>query len=45
MAAVRDQLGLDRKVVAMIGDGTMTDTMDGFGDRIKSLAYRIEGGA
>ncbi|HBB25688.1 MAG TPA: 1-deoxy-D-xylulose-5-phosphate synthase, partial [Bacteroidetes bacterium] len=24
--------------------GTMTDKMDGFGDRIKSLAHRIEGG-
>lgn len=104
MAAARDQLGLDYKVVAMIGDGamtgglayeamnncgviksdmlvvlndnnmsiapnvwalsnyfselfasergrrlrekigTMTDKMDGFGDRIKSLAHRIEGG-
>ncbi len=104
MAAARDQLGLDYKVVAMIGDGamtgglayeamnncgviksdmlvvlndnnmsiapnvwalsnyfselfasergrrlrekigSMTDKMDGFGDRIKSLAHRIEGG-
>ncbi len=104
MAAARDQLGLDYRVVAMIGDGamtgglayeamnncgviksdmlvvlndnnmsiapnvwalsnyfselfasergrrlrekigTMTDKMDGFGDRIKSLAHRIEGG-
>ncbi|MBU3679564.1 MAG: 1-deoxy-D-xylulose-5-phosphate synthase, partial [Candidatus Kapabacteria bacterium] len=104
MAAARDQLGLDYKVVAMIGDGamtgglayeamnncgviksdmlvvlndnnmsiapnvwalsnyfselfasergrrlrekigTMTDKMDGLGDRIKSLAHRIEGG-
>ncbi len=104
MAAARDQLGMDYKVVAMIGDGamtgglayeamnncgviksdmlvvlndnnmsiapnvwalsnyfselfasergrrlrekigSMTDKMDGFGDRIKSLAHRIEGG-